>query len=185
MEKKRVLPGEQLSTEEEFEPGPNTYADDGNVYSASLGTVSVDSRHKSIDVESDRKLNTLKPGTVVYGSVFLVKESSVIVSLRQCPDKEDRRVISQGNAMLPVRNVSRDYVKSLRDNFRIGDLVKAKVSRASPLGIDLSTVDNDLGVIKAFCSKCRKPLHLFGHSLRCLSCGSREQRKLSSEYLLK
>jgi len=94
-------------------------------------------------------------------------------------------VINQRHAMLPIRNVSRQYVESLRDNFRIGDLIKAKIARAGPLGIDLTTAEPGLGVIKAFCTRCRHPLHLFGRTLKCLGCGHTERRKVSKDYLLK
>jgi len=87
--------------------------------------------------------------------------------------------------MLPIRNVSTRYVERLKDEFKIGDLIKAKVVKASSLGIDLATDDFSFGVVKAFCSKCRHPLQLFGQSLRCLNCGSSERRKVSSDYFVK
>ncbi len=185
MQKKKVLPGDALSLEEEFEPGSNAFAEYGNIYSAVAGTVSADAKSKQISVQAEKQICVLRRGTVVYGTIGLVKENSASVSLLQSPEKDGREVISQSRAMLPVRDVSRDYVKNLKDEFKIGDLIKAKVSKTSSLGTDLSTAERDLGVIKAFCCRCRHPLHLFGRTLRCLNCGNSETRKLSSDYLLK
>ncbi len=185
MQQKPVLPGDALSTEEEFEPGANAFAEDGNIFASAGGTVTVDAKHKLIGVQPAKHVKQLQPGAIVFATVVFVKESSVIVSLLPGTEKNERLVISQSSAMLPVRNVSRDYVENLRDCFRIGDLIKARVTKASNLGVDLATAEPELGVVKAFCVKCRHPLHLFGSSLKCLNCGNSEQRKTSKDYLLK
>jgi len=185
MQQKPVLPGDALSTEEEFEPGANAFAEDGNIFASAGGTVTVDAKHKLIGVQPAKHIKQIQPGTIVFATVVFVKESSVIVSLLPDKEKNERLVISQSSAMLPVRNVSRDYVENLRDCFRIGDLIKARVTKASNLGVDLATAEPELGVVKAFCVKCRHPLHLFGLSLKCLNCGNSEQRKTSKDYLLK
>jgi len=185
MKKKMVLPGEFLSTEEEFEPGQNAFYSEGNIYSGRLGEVSADAKNKQISVKPAVKLNPIRPGSIVFGIVMLVKENSVSITLCQNPDAE-RQVIAPTSAMLPIRNVSQDYVENLRDHFKIGDIVKAKVSKILPGGnIDLATDQPDLGVIKAFCGKCRHSLYVFGTSLRCMNCGSNEKRKMAKGYLVK
>ncbi len=185
MKKRLVLPGEFLSTEEEFVPGANAFDSEGNVYSGSLGFVEADSKTKEISVRPSIGLHRLKPGSIAFGRVSLVKENSVSLSLDASPSAEGRQIIAPRGAMIPVRNVSADYVKSLKDCFKIGDIVKAKVTKVLPSGIDLATDHPDLGVVKAFCSNCRKPLHLFGASLKCMSCGSTEKRKIARNYLVK
>lgn len=185
MEKKKALPGDFLSMEEEFEPGKNAFVSKGEVRSGAAGTVSIDNKSKTIDVEPAKGLKELHRNSIVFAVVENVKDTSVLLSLLQKPEKEERQVMNLTRAMLPIRKVSRDYVEKLSEKFKVGDIVKAKVSEISPLGIDLETEDADLGVVKAFCSKCRQPLHLFGNRLRCLRCGSNETRKISKGYMLK
>ena len=184
MKEKLVLPGEFLSTEEEYVPGKNAYDCDGDVCSGSTGHIETDAKTKEISVKPIKEMQPLKEGSIVYGIVTLVKENSLKISLCQPPEGQ-KQVIGQSNAMLPIRNVSRDYVESLKDCFKIGDIVKAKITKLTPIAIDVSTNEPVLGVVKAFCSKCRKPLHLFGHSLRCLACGRSEPRKAAKGYLVR
>jgi len=184
MKQKLVLPGEFLSTEEEFSAGKNAFECEGSICSDSAGFSEQDARAKEVSVKPIKPVQRASEGQVVYGRVSLVKENSVSMELYAGPGQE-RVVFPQGNAMLPIRNVSRDYVEKLRDCFRIGDIVKARISRMLSTATDVSTNEQGLGVVKAFCTRCRKPLHLFGTSLRCLSCGSSETRKMSDDYMVK
>jgi exosome complex component CSL4 len=183
--KKNVLPGDFLSTEEEFEPGKNAFAENGEVRSDSIGKAAEDTRQKTVSVEKHMDILPARINDTVVGEVVLVKESSANLDILPEPDEHKRKVLLHSSASLPIRFVSRDYVKNIHDMFKIGDLVKAKIASVKPFGIDLKTNEPELGVIRAFCSRCRQPLHLFGAQLKCLACGSTEQRKLSREYSLK
>ena len=185
LKKNLVLPGDFLTTEEEFLPGKNTFSDDGTIYSDSSGEAVFNQKEKKVSVEKKREVLSLDIGSIVYARVMLVKKSAVLVDIIHAEKDNMERVISNSNASIPVRNVSRDYVKSLNDYFKIGDIVKAKVSFTSEYAIDLRTNEPDLGVVNAFCSKCRHSLHSFGSKLKCTSCGNTEQRKLSKDYVFK
>jgi len=183
---KMVLPGDFLATEEEFAPGKNAFECRSNVCSTSIGVVQPNSKTKEISVKPYIELNPIKPGSIVLGKVGIVKENSVSITLCRTPDNKERQFFSSGNAMLPVRNVSREYVENLKECFKVGDIVKARVSKIlQGNNIDLETNLPDLGVVKAFCSRCRKPLHIFGTSLKCLNCGNSETRKIAKGYLVK
>ncbi len=186
LKKKVALPGEFLSTEEEFIPGKNTFEENGEIFSGSTGLVKEDLQTKEISVKPVPEQVKISPGSIIFGRVEVVKDSSVLIEMQNVFGA-DKKVMCSSFAVLPVRNVSRDYVERLRDFFKIGDLVKARVSKILPgNNIDLETSSSsDFGVIKAFCSRCRKPLHLFGSSLKCISCGNTEGRKISNDYLLK
>ena len=185
MKKKVVLPGEFLSTEEEFVPGKNAFDSEGNVYSGALGEVEQDNKTKEISVKPSVQVKKIEKGSIVFGRVSLVKENSVSIELFPNLDAEQRQVIPTTGAMLPIRCVSRDYVEKLRDCFKVGDIVRARVMKVIPQGFDLETNQPDLGVVKAFCGKCRKPMQVFGRNLKCLSCGNTETRKLSNKYSFK
>jgi exosome complex component CSL4 len=185
MDKEKVLPGQFLCTEEEFTPGKGSFSENGEVYSDTAGTTALEPRFKRIDVQARKPLRMLSRGATIFGRIMFVKENSASVALLQDPMQRGSEILGPTMAMLPIRNVSSRYVEKLRDEFRVGDLIKAKVTKASNLGVDLATDDPRFGVVKAFCVKCRQPLHLFGQNLRCLNCGSNETRKISSDYLVK
>ena len=188
MEKKKiVLPGEFLSTEEEFAAGRNTFdSDDGNVYSKGIGSVEHNNQTKEVSVKPAVDWQGIRRGGIVLGRVELVKDSSVLVTLMLEPGNPKKQILVPGSAMIPIRNVSRDYVERLKDVFKVGDIVRARVAKIMPgPTVDLETNQPDLGVVKAFCSHCRKPLHQFGPNLKCMVCGSTESRKLARAYLTK
>lgn len=182
---KRVLPGDFISTEEEFEAGENAFAAQGSILSDSVGTVIENRGQKTIGVLKEKNVAAVKPNDLVFGSVVSVRENSVHLSIFSEPDENERKVLLRTFAYLPVRLVSRHYVKNLHELFKIGDLVKAKIAAVFSYGIDVRTNEPELGVIRAFCSRCRQPLHLFDFQLKCLSCGNAEKRKLSKDYSLK
>jgi len=180
-----------LSTEEEFLPGQNSFADEkGSVYSDSVGEKAFDLEEKVVNVsKKSRDIKLIERNCIVYGRVSLVKEQIVVMEIVEAFDPADsskKIVFGSPNAGLPVFSVSRDYVKSLSEFFKVGDVVKARVDNVSRVGIDLETkTDPSLGIVAAYCVTCRQPLHLFEDSLKCASCGSNEHRLISSEYLFK
>ena len=185
MVKNTVLPGEFLSTEEEFEPGKNAFAENGEILADSIGNKVEDGKQKIVLVEKAKDVSSVKVNDLVIGEVIRVRDNSVSLSICPEPAAEGRVVLLHTRVSLPIRLVSRDYIKNLKGMFKIGDLVKAKIFKILPYGTDVKTSEPELGVIRAFCSNCRQPLHLFSSQLKCLSCGNTEQRKLSSEYSLK
>ncbi|MFH1256905.1 MAG: exosome complex RNA-binding protein Csl4 [Candidatus Diapherotrites archaeon] len=188
MEKKQlVVPGEFLGIEEEFVGGKNTFEDgNGNVLSECIGVPEFDHKRREVKVKKiSKEVKPLEPGSIAYGKVALVKEQSVLIELFKAEKNNEPRTILNTFASLPVFNVSQGYVKFLSDMFRVGDIVKAGVVTVTNYGIDLNTKDKSFGVVKAFCVKCRKPLHMIGEQLKCPCCGRTEPRKISSDYMLK
>ena len=76
-------------------------------------------------------------------------------------------------------------MERLSDLFKIGDILETRVAEVMAYGIDLTTKDPELGVIKGYCTKCRGSLQLFGETLKCVACGNPEDRKISSNYTVK
>jgi len=185
LEKKLVFPGDFLAEEEEFEPGKNTFEDKGKIFSNSFGRAVFDSKEKTIQVLKKKPQEVLEKETIVIGRVVMVKSNMVSIELFSAEKNGEKRIISSAHAVLPIRNISREFVKKTSELFKIGDIVKAKVAVVTPYSVDLKTNEPELGAIKAFCSKCRNALVLFGNTLKCTSCGLTEHRKLSSDYLLK
>lgn len=175
-----VLPGDVVGSAEEFVPGDCTYVKGGVIYASTAGLVNINSQTKSASVIP--KTNAppkLCQGDIVVGEVIDMKDSLVIVSLAFKKGYESRP-ISDEEATIHISNVKNSYVKDLRQMFSLRDIIKAKIIDERQLR--LSTGDEDLGVIKAYCNRCMTGLVKKDGRLVCPSCANTETRKLSSCY---
>lgn len=179
-----VLPGEFLGTEEEFAAGTGTRVEEGKIYAAVFGTMEV-SRDKVVSVRA--RVQAPKPinaGSVVYGRVEEIFEPVALIQLQAVEWKEGRQIPPEGYSVLHASRVKQGYVENIHDEVRIGDIVKCSVEGTRKDGeIGLSMKAPGLGVVKAYCSRCRGALALIqGGLLKCGRCGSEERRRLSTEY---
>lgn len=185
MSKRIVLPGEELSTAEEFEGGKNTFQEQGIVFSDSIGEAEFDSKNYEVKVKKAKNVKIFSPGTKVYGIVTAVRKSYAFIKILEAYDGKEPRVFTKSHATLMISVISRDYIKDIHSELKIGDIIVAEVDSIKPWGVFLRTNKPDLGIVKAYCSNCRKPLHLSHGKLMCTNCGSLEKRKLSRNYALK
>jgi exosome complex component CSL4 len=187
MEKgKSVSPGEFIGTEEEFAAGEGTFTDaKGNIYAAVFGSVSI-SKDKVASVKGACAVpKTLRKGSIVYGRVEEIFEPVALLSIQPTESGCERCSPVEGYSVLHASRVKRSYVEMIHDEMRIGDIVKAVVDEVRTSGeVMLSTKEPGLGVVKAFCSRCRAPLALKKGRLECERCGSVERRHLSNEYAI-
>jgi|GEM_PF-358509 len=171
---KIILPGESITTEEEYSAGKNTYSDKGIIRATAIGEAVLDDTKKEARV-SGKRVEKLRQGDIVIGKVMLVKESTAVIELLSA--EGGKKIMGVKTAQLPIRNVSTEYVAELRKAVRIGDIVRARVELSTPMAIDLLTSEKGLGVIKAYCSNCRKEMQYSSDKLMCLACGNSEERK--------
>ncbi len=177
---KIVVPGDFLGTTEEFTPGRGVYDDKGNIYASLTGRVRV-SRQREIEVVPVVDTPPIpERGDVVVGRVEDIKESLVIMNIAYIVGHEDRNLAVSLPGVIHISNIKRGFVKDLKQEFGILDIVKARVIDAKALR--LSTAEPKLGVIKAVCSSCRGVLRRKGNVLVCDECGRIELRKLSEDY---
>ncbi|MBI4399561.1 exosome complex RNA-binding protein Csl4 [Candidatus Micrarchaeota archaeon] len=174
-----AFPGMLLGTEEEYMAGEGTYAENGKIYANITGEVSIGT-DKKIVISSNNRLKTVRPGTVVYGRIEEIFEPVALVKLEPIYDETGRQVFSSYFVTLHVSNIKMGYVNSVKEEVRIGDILKARVEDMKKDFIHISIKDSDLGVIKAFCSECRGELLSMGSSLQCGNCGKMERRKLAA-----
>lgn len=187
---KLVYPGSFLGTEEEFLPGENCFEQSNGIYSDSVGKEKFDFEEKVVNVKKfSPNVSMLSTGNMVHAVVVLVKEQACIMEIVEMydPNNPQKKVVSGSkSSVLPVFSVMNSYVKFMSDYFKIGDIVKARVDKISPTGIELETKSNPgLGVIMAYCVSCRQALKLVEGELKCSNCGSNERRKISADYALK
>ncbi|WP_297420423.1 exosome complex RNA-binding protein Csl4 [Thermococcus sp.] len=179
-----VLPGDYLGVIEEYFPGDGVKEENGELYAIRAGTVVIDGERMEISVEPLTDTPPLpKVGDVVIGQVIEVKPQTAIVQIIRIEGREnDREVATSKLAGIHISQVDESYVEGMLNEFRIGDMVRARVIAAEKSPIQLSTKGPDLGVIYALCTRCRTPLVRRGDKLVCPRCGHVETRKLSSMY---
>ncbi len=182
-----VVPGEFLANEEEFMAGQNAYDNgSGEVFSTSIGQKAFDAeKHEASVRKVTREVKILERGCTVYAIVNSVKTNAALVTVFYAEKDGERRTVHNGMASVAVFNIDTQYIKGIEDMYRAGDILKAKVMDVTPYGVELTTKEPELGVVKAFGIKSRKPLHLIEGRLRDPVTGDMESRKISSDYLLR
>ena len=181
IERKKIkVPGEIIGTEEEYLAGRGTYSHNGVIRTAVMGELHVDQKRRATIVPFER-LPDIKIGNVVYGKIEEIFESVAFVSVEVVQkNKKERTIILPG--VIPVSEIKTEYVRSIRDELRIGDIIVGTISKITPFRIEVSLKARGMGVVKAFCTVCRNELQRRGRDLVCPNCGHRETRKLSSQY---
>jgi exosome complex component CSL4 len=177
----QVLPGDRLGVIEEFLPGPGTFQDQDDVIYASItGLVRIDMSERKIHIEAITRTPIFpQRNDIIIGEVQHVGKKAVIINIFQvrghhCPIPYSGSIY--------IKNAAAGYVEQMRDLFRPGDIVIARVQRQTLGMARLSTVGSRLGVIHSSCSRCGHSLALKNRRLVCSECGNVEQRKLSKDY---
>jgi exosome complex component CSL4 len=176
-----VVPGTFLATVEEFMCGEGTYKEGGKIYSSCAGIVLVDVKGKKISVVSKSGPPQLKSGDVVVGMVEEIKKQAAEISVHLLAGSE-KSLPYPTSGILRISNVRKGFVRQLGSELREGDLVKARVLEVRNGNILLSTDGPELGVVLAYCSRCRGILERVKNRLYCRWCGNTETRKISSDY---
>jgi len=176
-----VTPGDYLGVEEEYFPGYGAYIDDyGNIRSQLVGRVLIDIVKRTIEVRQVKGKPIIpKPGDIVLGVVETVSNDLAFIRIYNIENKPSRSTDFTG--VLHISQVSNDYVETMYDVLRLGDVVRAKVLN-SLQPFQLNTKHPSFGVVVAFCSKCGEILKLKDDKLVCPACGSVEKRKISTKY---
>ncbi len=175
-----MLPGELVGTEEEVSEGKGTYNEHGNIRSYTSGKLVVDA-NRHANITPFVKIPELKFGTVVFGKVVEMFESVAFVDLEiYAEGKKSRTMVMSG--AIPVSEVKNEFVRSLRDELKVGDIIKGTISKVTPFRVEVSLKGNGMGVVKAFCGFDRYPMSYDGKILKCTNCGKVERRKLGFPY---
>ena len=96
----------------------------------------------------------LKIGDTVYGQITDIKTQRANVNI-DCLTNSSRPLALPYMGAIHISQAKSGYLDKLTDAFRIGDIIKAKVVKITGDNVDLATVDEDCGVLKAMCTRCR------------------------------
>lgn len=179
-----VLPGDILGVTEEFVPSQWTYEEEGKIKSLVVGTVSIDEKNKKIAiVPKTGTPSSLEAGKSVVGQISEVRGQRASVKIEKVKDS-DRGLVTSFVGGIHISQAQKGYLSKLTEAFRIGDIVEAKVTKVIGLdNVDLTTANEELGVLKAMCTKCRHYMvKADKNEVVCLNCGRKERRKISAHY---
>ncbi len=179
-----TIPGEYVGTQEEYESGFGTYNEDGEIYSSNTGDLKLDKKQHSAEVRAETQIPKMQnPGTIVLGQV--TKASGQIVQLDLAPfdSKKFKFVPHDKSAILHIGNIKDDYIEDVKTQYKVGDLVRAKITDVNAHTVELTTDQGNLGAIKAHCPKCRSAMKKTGRDkVKCPECGKKDTRKTTKDY---
>ena len=178
---KKVLPGEPVATSEEYMPGFGTYEHDGVIYASAVGDLKLDEKNKIAKLSFDNPPMTVFDGDKVFCEVTDVRAAMVICEILSI-DGVKRGVTGDTSGTIHVSRIANKYVEDASEEYRQTDLLRAEVTQSKP-SIQLSTVQQHLGVVVAKCRVCREPLdRQEGNKLYCPRCERTEYRKVADDY---
>lgn len=181
IEGKMVLPGDELACSEEFEPGECTFEEGGKVRSNTVGWAHLDLKDRVARVVPVNPLVRVHVGDTVIARVNDIKKALALTEIVKVLGKE-RGLPNMTDAVLHVSKVANRFVDNLDNELKIRDVLRAKVTQTEP-NIQLSTQDDNHGVIYAICDSCSKPLQSIGAGkLTCKDCERTFVRKLAKDY---
>jgi exosome complex component CSL4 len=176
-----VLPGDKVAVSEEFLPGKHTYDAGGAIRALTSGTIEKDTKSMEISVKPAVEPEIIRVDDWVTGQVEATQANSANVHIYFHNGKPTYKDFS---GMLNLRGLSGGGRGQRRTTpVKQGDIVRCRVFSLLNGIIHLTIEEPDMGVVKAMCGNCGRPL-LRGSSTRakCDECGNVEDRKLAGDF---
>lgn len=175
-------PGTPLAYSEELLPGPGTYDDGTQIRAAVYGLQHIDPQTMAVSVlPAGRPVASIERGDIVVGQVTYIKpEALASVKIVAVRGKEGRSLLQPIEGTLHVSKIDNRYIRFVDEEYRGGDLIRAKVVSLKG-GPQLATDKPDLGCVKAW-SPEGVPLVREGAKLKDPETGQVHHRKLASDY---
>ncbi len=174
-----VLPGDIISTAEEYVPGKNTAEMEGRIISLVYGNVKKDDKNLLISVSPLKSRKSIRAGDTVYGQVFKVDQRKASIKIGAAYDPVSGAIQFNGEGYV---NLPQQYDRNSSPPVRIGDIVRARVVRTGDRGSELTIAGKGLGILKTLCPRCRLPMTRKNGSLYCDNCEKSEMRKVADDY---
>jgi len=178
--KKLVLPGDHIASYEEGEPGENCYAENDEVYASAFGE-SESLEGKAVVKMKGRTLEQPHVGMEVYCVIIKTSLNKAVAGCIPVSEAEGQGRGVEIEAVLPVTAIRRDYVRDIRTEVKIGDIIKARIQKITKSGIDITVMGTPYGVVRAFCPRCRTAMDVNSGIFLCGACGWKERRKIAGQ----
>ena len=122
------------------------------------------------------KKKIIEEGDIAIGKVVNVNDKVAIIELQ--PINKTQVITPSTTAILFVSNIQEGYVEKASDLIKKQDIVKVVILERDKYGYKVATNKDGLGVIKANCYKCKRPLNLNSPQIKCLHCKTLQPRKI-------
>ena len=183
------FPGDQIAFIEEFESGKNTYVDDGRIRSSTVGRKVYDLKRRIVRIEQKNTPVLPKMGDILVGFIDMLFGSMISVRILYINDIKSKSGFS---AIAPTKGLSSSGGhggwsrergdRRSRMTFRVGDIIRGRVVSHLNSNIHITITDRDLGVLYTLCYNCGGNTVRVNNSVKCVECGTYEERKLTSDY---
>ena len=175
-----VFPGEKLAVIEEYNDGPGTYQEEGEVRSTTIGKTKLDSERRALYVKkATREIIVPERGMDIIAEVGSVARKDARIDIFMI---DGRHIHPTYSGVIHISDISRDYVKSIDMALKNGDVVKGKLVNVANRLNQASLEGPEYGVIYAYCSRCGGLLEDKQGKLICPACGRVERRKTAKSY---
>lgn len=152
----------------------------GKIYAKISGRTLLDLQNRTVSIYPlVRGAKVPKTGSIISGQVSKLQNKTAIIRIFKI-GKEDLSGVFSG--LLYISDISTSYVDSIYDVCKPGDIIRAKVISEKNRIFHLSTIDQNLGVLYAFCSRCGQLLQKKRYRMHCLNCGKIEKRHIAVDY---
>jgi exosome complex component CSL4 len=170
-----------LGVIEQFLPGQNTYVEEPNIYSTQFGMAHLDTRALKVKVFPKRKAQIVPTiGDVGVGEIVHTSNQMTSIALTSI---NETPCVPSYTCLMHISRISRKYLDSMDDAVRRGDIIRVKIIDAKTLPLQAESTGVNFGVVYAECSECGGKLKKIGtDTLKCTSCESTENRKISIHY---
>ena len=175
-----VIPGQELGLVEQFRSGNGTYEKNGKVYASVTGKFRIDKKELRAYIEPMNRIIELNNGDIIIGRVVDIKLPFVVVDIYAI-ENQTREIAGEKMATLHISRIDTNYIEEIHSAMYIGDFIRGRVLQVKP-SIQITTADSKLGVIKAYCRRCKKPLVKRNRALYCEMCHEFSIRKTAFDY---
>jgi exosome complex component CSL4 len=178
-----ILPGEQVASIEEFEAGKNTYIHNGSVRSTALGVKVYDFKRRIVKIDQKNSPMLPKIGDILIGYIEMLFGSMFSVRILYINEKKSYAGFSAiASARLGGSAGRERGDRRGRLIFRIGDIVRGRVISLLNSTIHITIDEKEFGILYTLCFNCGGDTVRVNNTVKCIECGSYEERKLTNDY---
>jgi len=177
---KDVFPGEKLAVIEEYNDGPGTYQEDGEIRSTEIGKTTLNKERRELVIKkATPEIIVPEKGMEIIAEVGFVARRDARIDIFVLDGKH---IYPTYGGVVHISDVSRDYVKNIDIALKNGDIIKGKLVNVVNRLNQTSLEGPEYGVIYAYCSRCGGLLEQKQGKLICPDCGRIERRKKANSY---
>ena len=186
----KVAPGDRIGNAQQLEPGTGCYKRGNHIFASAVGTLTIDKKIAkstdfpvvSIELEKGRiyaSSQILSIGSKVLCKVGRIMNQQAMVDIVAAEDIGALREHHGGSIRKEDVRLGVSEEVKIHESFRPGDVVLARIiSLGDSRRFFLSTAENELGVIRAVCSKSGEIMTpISWKEMECPTTQIRERRK--------